>query len=306
MAEKFHVGRGSYDGAGLTIFPVWSETAEITGHCWKSSHLTVGELESGATVNNLIISNNGHRPHVALEGDLFEGGQQNRVLAQGHVIARGEQREVAVACVEEGRWHGAGAHRGGSRRATYGVRTGMTSVRAREGERRANARITDDAQSEVWERIRRHEHDHGGVEGHSLIESLMQMDARRSSSFPAAAVLPGQRGVIIGIAGEIAAAEFFGSTSGLTARWDGILSAARYEAMSVPSIQTPGWAARDFAVTLQGLPVGDNLAAPITTNSPLGPVAVSSFALSFGLIHAAVFNNAHPVLAEAGANPWRD
>jgi len=302
MAEKFHVGRGSYDGAGLTIFPVWSEPPEITGHCWKPSHLTVGGLETGATVNNLLISNNGHRPHIALEGDVFEGGRQNRVLAQSLVIARGENLEVAVACVEEGRWHGAGGHRGSSRRATYGVRTGMTNVRAREGERRNDerrdaARITGEAQSEVWNRIRRHERDRGQVEGHSLVESMMQMDARREANFPAATVLPGQRGVIIGIGGVIAVAEFFGSTSGLTARWDGILSAARYEAMAVPSIQTPGWAARDFAVALQGLPVGDNLAAPITTDSPMGPVAISSFALALGLIHAAVFNNAHPVLA---------
>jgi hypothetical protein len=297
MAEKFHVGQGDYNGAGLTVFPVWLESAELTGHCWKPAHLQVGELAEGASVNNVVVTNTGHRPHIALEGDVFEGGQQNRMLAQGLVMARGERREVAVACVEEGRWHGAGEHRGGSRRATYGVRYGMSDVRAQEGGHDDFFAVSGAAQGEVWNRIRRHESERGQAEDHSLMESLTQMEARRAPEASSARVLPGQRGVIIGIGGFIAAAEFFGNTRGLAARWDGILSAARYESMAVPPVQTPGWMARDFAVSLQRMPVGERLPAPVTIASPMGPLAISSFALGYGLIHAAIFNSAHPVLA---------
>jgi hypothetical protein len=302
MAEKLHVGQGHYNGAGLTVFPVWLESPEISGHCWKASHLRVGELEAGASVNNLVITNAGHRPHIALEGDIFEGGRQNRMLAQGQVIARGERREVSVACVEEGRWHGAGEHRGGSRRATYGVRFSMSEAWLRSVDLDVNPQftgVTSLAQSEVWSRIRRHESERGNVEGHSLMESMTQMDARRAPERSTAVVLPGQRGVIIGIGGYIAAAELFGSTSGLNARWEGILAAARYESMATPRIRTTGALARDFAASLERTPIGVNLPAPIALGSRQGPLAISSFALGFGLIHAAVFNGAHPALAGA-------
>ncbi|SDJ86305.1 hypothetical protein SAMN05216282_101109 [Cryobacterium psychrotolerans] len=105
--------------------------------------------------------------------------------------------------------------------------------------------------------------------------------------------------MIIGIGGYIAVAEFFGGQSGLAARWDGIIAAARYEAQHAQNRETPGYLARDFATLLERTPVGDNLAAPEQVASPLGPLAVSSFALAFGLIHAAVFNGGHPALANA-------
>lgn len=297
MAEKLHVGQGHYNGAGVTVFPVWLESPEIKGHCWKLSHLQVGELAEGASFNNLVVTNGGRRPHIALEGDIFEGGRQNRMLAQGQVLAKGERRQVAVACVEEGRWHGAGDHRGGSRRATYGVRFGMSEVRARESLNVDAFGLSSEAQSAVWDRVRRHEGERGPVEGHSLMESMRQIEERRLPEVSSATVLPGQRGVIIGMGGFIATAEMFGHTDGLRARWDGILSAARYESLELPATRTPGWMARNFAAIVERTPIGEVLPTPITLDLPNGPLALTSFALGFGLIHAAIFNSAHPVLA---------
>lgn len=302
MSEKFHVGQGQYDGHGITVFPVWLESEPLKGFCWKSSHIAVGENAEGASVNNLTVTNTGHRPHIVLEGDIFEGGRQNRVLTRSLVLARGEQREVPVACVEEGRWHGTGGHRGGRRRAPMGVRFGMTSTMSQLNIMEAQgADVGTHVQSDVWNRIRRHEMSRGPVEGHSLTESMDRVDALRQPDNSESAmpkVLPGQRGVLIGIGGYIVAAEFFGNTEGLTSRWDGIISAARYEALDAPSRQTPSWMARDFAVSLERTPIGEDLRKPEEFQTPVGPLAVSSFALTYGLIHAAVFNGAHPLLAE--------
>lgn len=303
MTEKFHVGRGNYDGHGLTVFPVFLESAEVHGYCWKPEHLAVSELEAGASVNNLVVTNAGHRPIIAIEGDVFEGGRQNRMLAHSLIVGRGERHEVAVACVEEGRWSGANRHQGTCRRASYGVRYGLNDVLAAEQAQAARpagrTQVQGRAQGEVWERIRRHEAQNGAAEGHSLLTSMAMSSRRTDAELRPVTRIPGQRGVIIGIGGHIAAAEFFGGQSGLAARWDGIIAAARYEAQHAQNRETPGYLARDFATLLERTPVGDNLAAPEQVASPLGPLAVSSFALAFGLIHAAVFNGGHPALAHA-------
>lgn len=299
MSEKLHVGQGHYDGAGVTVFPVWLESEPVKGFCWKSSHLTVGENAQGASVNNLTVTNNGHRPHIVLEGDIFEGGMQNRVLTRSYVLARGEQREVPVACVEEGRWNGTGLHQATRRRAPMGVQFGMINTfAAMNCEDVQGSDAGTHVQGGVWNRIRQNQETRGYVDANSLMESMNQAVGMDAAERPMPSILPGQRGVIIGIGGYVAAAEFFGNTDGLAARWDGIIEAARYEALEAPQHQTPSWAARDFAASIEGTPMGEDLKQPREFKTPTGPLALNSFAISLGLIHAAVFNGAHPLLAE--------
>lgn len=303
MSANLHVGNGTYDGHGLTIFPVWTELDEMHGFCWKPAHLSVSELESGASVNDLVVTNAAHRPIVALAGDIFEGGRQNRMLAQSLVVGQGERHEISVACVEEGRWSGANQHSGTSRQASYSVRFGLADVLAADGavSSRSDLRtqVAGRAQGEVWERIRRHETQYGDAEGHSLLASMTRAAGRTDVELPPIPHFPGQRGVIIGIGGYIAAAEFFGGQSGLTARWDGIIAAARYEAQHAANRETPGYMARDFASLLRGTPIGENLESPVQVASPMGALAVSSFAVASGFIHAAVFNGSHRAFAHA-------
>ena len=300
MNERIHVGQGMYDGRGLTIFPVWLESDPISGFCWKSKHIAVSELSDGASVNNLTVRNTGNRPHIVLEGDIFEGGMQNRVLTRSLVLNHGESREVPVACVEEGRWSGAGLHSGGRRRAPMGVRYGMSRTFSRiESEEFLDSEAGTYVQGQVWDRIRQHEQHMGAAPAHSLIESMDRMESLNGDgdALDNLRMLPGQRGVIIGVGGYIASAEFFGHTDGLTSRWDALITAARYEAMDAPNRQTPSWAARDFAKALEHTPFGEDLAKPEEFNTPVGPLALSSFSIALGLVHATVFNGAHPALA---------
>jgi hypothetical protein len=302
MNERIHVGQGLYDGRGLTLFPVWLESEPISGYCWKPKHIAVSELNGGASVNNLTVTNTGSRPHIVLEGDIFEGGMQNRVLTRSMVLAHGESREVPVACVEEGRWNGATQHRAGRRRAPMGVRYAMSRTFSRTDhidfdEANAGTQV----QGQVWDRIRQHEMQMGATQAHSLIESMDRMEGAYTqvglNSGSDLRMLPGQRGVLIGIGGHIASAEFFGHSDGLKSRWDALLSAARYEALDAPVSRTPSWAARDFARALELTPFGEDLAKPEEFVTPVGPLALSSFSIALGLVHAAVYNGAHPVLA---------
>lgn len=302
MNERIHVGQGLYDGRGLTLFPVWLESEPISGYCWKPKHIAVSELNDEGMVNALTVRNTGSRPHIILEGDIFEGGKQNRVLTRSMVLAHGEMREVPVACVEEGRWAGARQHNAGRRRASMAVRYGMNRSFSRMNPMDYGSfNVGSMVQGDVWGQIRQHEQLMGAAPGHSLIESMDRMEEAYS---PAAGfnpsqqrVLPGQRGVLIGIGGHIASAEFFGHTDGLISRWEAMISAARYEAMDAPTRQTPSWAARDFAKSLELTAFGEEMLKPEEFNTPVGPLAISSFNIAHSLVHASVFNGAHPVLA---------
>jgi hypothetical protein len=145
----------------------------------------------------------------------------------------------------------------------------------------------------MWEDIREMQEIRGFAPGLSLSLSMDDIVENRqpATDHVDAKLLPGQRGVIIGIGGYIAAAEIFGSTDGLKQRFDAIIDAARYEALDAPRRSTPNYLARDFArVIAERTPVGEQLDAPAQVTTPIGPLAVTSFALANVLVHAAVFN----------------
>ena len=286
MNERVHVGIGTYIGGGVTVFPVWPEAAAVKNHCWKPKHLTVTEVGEGARVNTLEVTNRGHRPHVIVEGDIFEGGMQNRTAARTVVIPVGATVEVPVLCVEQGRWNGGRDHGMGSRmrRSPYSVRRRMYA---------AQTGRNMNAQGEVWDEIQNLQRSRGIEEGMSLAASMDRfVSAPRSTREVDVKPLPGQRGVMIGIGGYITACELFGSEEGLTQRFDAIIESARYEALDAMARRTPNYMARDFATAMSLTPVGQSLPEPTEVSTPLGPLAVSSYALATGLVHAAVLNRA--------------
>jgi len=286
--NRIHVGIGTYVGGGVTVFPVWPEAPEVKNHCWKPGHLTIGEVEQGARVDTLQITNTGTRPHVIVEGDIFEGGWQTRTAATTMVIARGETVEVPVLCVEQGRWGGGREHvNRRTRRTPYGVRKRMYDTRAKR---------LGSGQGEVWDEINKMQSSRGFNQTGSLAFSLDEFVApdgfdREAQALNQAKLLPGQRGVMIGIGGQISACELFGSTDGLKQRFDAIIEAARFEAFEAPQRPTPNYRARDFATAItRSTPFGETIVEPLEIATPVGPLALTSFTLAAGLVHAAILN----------------
>ena len=306
MNETIHVGQGQYLGRGVTVFPVWLESDPISGYCWKTKHIRVSERDGGATVNALRVTNTGVRPHIVIEGDMFEGGRQNRVLVNSTIIQRGETRDIAVACVEEGRWHGSNTHGHSARRTPYSVAREMSEKkRLFQDEDLNEAEAGRLVQSEVWHKIRDHESRRGSVEAHSLLNSMEMFEAQfendyrpeREEGVVEPRMLDGQRGVIIGIGGRIVGGELFGSSEGLTTRFDAIIASARYESLDAPHERTPALAARDFAAVLERLDFDTKHADALTTVDRVGSLNISSFGLESKLIHASIFDANHPVFA---------
>ncbi len=122
---RLHLGRSATSGA-VTVFPVWHDrpVAADRGYTTRTAHLDVGEADGGPDVGRLVAANSGAEPVLILEGQLFEGGWQHRMALSSTLVPAGARAAIDVACVEEGRWHGATAQRTRGRRATTLVRSG--------------------------------------------------------------------------------------------------------------------------------------------------------------------------------------
>ena len=96
----------------------------------------------GAQVNNLMLVNNSDRPLLLLAGEIVTGGKQDRVVGKDRIIpAKSDPVDLAVFCVEPGRWVEKTSH-------FNGLATMMAQPSVR---RRAMA---DKDQSKVWSEVR--------------------------------------------------------------------------------------------------------------------------------------------------------
>ncbi len=179
MVPQVHVGCGVYAG-GVTVFPVWTAVRGVRGlDTGVRARVGAAERAGSPVVGELVLTNEGPRPALLLEGELLEGGWQHRVVVQDLVLAPRSSRVVEVACVEQGRWSGATGHGRRARRASTRVRS---AFRQDEGVR----------QGAVWSRVG----DYGAVLAPSPTGSLLDHLDRVADTpgHRGVVALPGQRG----------------------------------------------------------------------------------------------------------------
>ncbi len=287
---QLHVGHGTHFGA-LSVFPVWVQSPPVAGLEWKADSIRVDEREASPVVGELVLHNTAPRPVVVLEGDLLEGGWQDRMLARSIVLEPFEVRVVEVLCVEYGRWGGAAGHASNGRKSAPSVRYGNLSVRERQH-----------PQHEVWRRIGRFETSLGETASASMLDHL---DRAAPISLDR---IEGQRGVIIGIGGRVVGAELFGSATGLRTRWQGILDAAGLDARLAPPRRTPAGRARELARQLMAMTLEDGGDAGAARElrshqgslraSGIGPAKDELFPSAdiTHIIHLTAFDDSHPLL----------
>lgn len=290
---QLHVGHGTHFGA-LSVFPVWVQSPRVAGLEWSAGRIRVDEREGSPVVGELVLHNTTPRPVVALEGDLLKGGWQDRMLATSIVLEPLEGRVVEALCVEHGRWGGGGSHASSGRKSAPSVRHGNVSVR--EGQH---------PQHEVWRRIGRFETSLGATASSSMLDHLDRAEPIKLDR------LEGQRGVIIGIGGRVIGVELFGSTTGLRARWQGMLDAAALDARLAPPVRTPASRAREFARRLMAMTLEDGGDAGLARElrSHQGSLRASGIAVTKDelfpcadltrIIHLTAFDDSHPLLENA-------
>ncbi len=98
---------------GLTVWPVVDTQAKPTpvgdyqtlSEALKAGTLAVTEVDSGGSVPTLQVHNTGAKTVLMTAGEVVQGGKQDRVLVEDVLIEPAkEPQEVAVNCVEQGRW----------------------------------------------------------------------------------------------------------------------------------------------------------------------------------------------------------
>ena len=225
---KLHVGNPAVR-EGLTVFPVFDGEAVVeAGYHLGGSAVAVEERAGAPVVGELVVTNRSEQPVLLLEGEVLEGGHQDRVLVRSVLVAAGAAEVVEVRCVEQGRWSGGRDHVRGARRAPVAVRTAG-------------------GQSEVWRRV--------GTYGSSTTGSLKETTGSRTAAAdrlvrdlrPAAF----QTGVLFGVGGHPLLLEVYDTPATLTAVWEGLLRGVAVDvvgtaAVGSAAVETPGYRARRF------------------------------------------------------------
>lgn len=63
-----------------------------------------GRFDDMSAVNSLTVQNKTDEPIFLMEGEVVQGGNQDRVIAEDAVIAARSIQDIPVFCVEHGRW----------------------------------------------------------------------------------------------------------------------------------------------------------------------------------------------------------
>jgi len=263
--------------------------------------MAVAEREGSPVVGELVLTNVGVKAALLLEGELLEGGWQHRVLQHDLVLAAGASLVAAVACVEAGRWEGDAGHRRTARRASPSVRGPL------------NTAPMEDRQQEVWRRVARYDAAFGASKTSSYVDHLDRLENADGSVEQAALLaqarrvrpLPGQRGVMVGLAGQPVLVEVYPSTSSLGAHLGELLAGMLLDAAAggLAAEATPGRRARRLAGRLDRLSaradcsVDAGIATSMTVDS--SHAAVRGIVIGDRWAHLTVLNRRHPLLEVA-------
>ena len=104
----FTIGEPQVAGP-LAVFPVFGPSPRLEYRTFAdamSLGAFVKELDSGASVNDLLVANPTDQPILLFEGEEVRGAQQNRTLDVPVLVPAGARTVVPVSCVEQGRWDG--------------------------------------------------------------------------------------------------------------------------------------------------------------------------------------------------------
>jgi hypothetical protein len=258
--EQLHVGAGTQIGP-VTTFPIWTADSGLPSiQLPPRAPVTVAELDE-PRIDALEVTVTGRSPVLLPEGTLLRGGMQSRVLTRDALLRPQQRNEVEAACVEAGRWGGASEH-------SLAGRVPLRVIGELRGVRRPSAMRDDrdDRQSRVWHEVDRYESHYGCRPTSSLIDVMENPDdeqpmrrryrrlhdaLRRLAQRP----LPGQNGIMIGIAGQPVMLETFTTARALAHMLPSMLGGLAMDAAPFDDEPTPARRARRFAERLMATPL---------------------------------------------------
>lgn len=258
--DQIHVGAGTQIGP-VTAFPVWAATRALPLAVPQPKTVSVAELEE-PRIDSLTVTASGRFPVLLTEGTLLHGGWQTRVLARDAVVRPDEQTILETACVESGRWGGGTVH----------AVTGRVPVRVigeLRGVRRPEAMRRDrsDRQGRVWQTVESYQQQYGRRPTSNLYEVMAEdehddqpMRRRYRRIYDplfrfARSPLPGQSGIIIGVAGQPLFFELFSSATVYARSVSSVMAGLAMDAATFADEPTPARRARRFVERLMATPL---------------------------------------------------
>src|SRR6267142_282243 len=221
------------------------------------------QINTGASVNQLVLINRSRRPLLLLAGELVSGGKQDRVIGKDRIIPAGAPPlPLSVFCVEHGRWTGVSqfaaaktiVHPSVRERAAVdqkqeedwdSVRNGTNSKapvsapRAQISADNLQSAIAGNGRTEAYEKI--YESRAVGVSIDDFVNEVQRRFSQATSGLKNERVV----GVVVAYGGEVAWSDIFASGDLFDRYWRKLLRSYAVEALTRPTYRQA--ASRDNA-----------------------------------------------------------
>ncbi len=111
-----HALGAAVEADNLTVWPILADrVADVDAFLTLDEAQAEGAVfvreQENASVNTIVLENNGDQPVLICAGTLVVGGKQDRQIGEDVVVAAKTETSVPAYCVEQGRWSGDGDFR---------------------------------------------------------------------------------------------------------------------------------------------------------------------------------------------------
>ena len=176
LAEPLRIGEPTAI-ENLAIYPLFGPEPRLGYTSFaqgRENGVRIGELEGGASVNDLVVENRSGEVVFLLEGEEVLGAQQNRTFDVSALIAPGVKTEVPVSCMEAGRWEGH-RHDEEMRPAPQTANPRIRRAKALQIRRSVLAGLAARAsQAEVWDEVAVEQVRHGSASPTSAMHDVYE------------------------------------------------------------------------------------------------------------------------------------
>lgn len=220
----------------LAVYPLFGPPTNLIYRAFADpgAGASITELEGGASVNDLLVHNEGDQPVLLYEGEEITGAQQNRVLDVSVLIAAGSKTRIPVSCVEQGRWDGR-RHRELFRPSRQAADPRMRRLKSRRARTNAAAGLEARAdQGEVWDEVQLRQHEFEAASPTAAMADIYEAHRDRLARFrEGVSRRDDQCGSVAVIGGRIAMLDFVGRADVYAVLHDAIVEGYALDALAV-------------------------------------------------------------------------
>jgi hypothetical protein len=251
---------------------VSEQGAAVLARSRDGHHAPPPPYSTGASVNQLVLTNRSKRPLILLAGELVSGGKQDRIIAKDRIVAPGaEPLPLDVFCVEHGRWssgslfnesktivHPSVREQAALRQDQQEVWSAVTSGSTAKAKPAAppaalsvgalSAAVSAEAPTQSYDKIYKSRRVGGSID--SFVDAVERRFAKATAGLKRERVV----GVVVAYGGEVAWSDIFASGELFDQYWSKLLRSYAVEALARPGLREVASTddAREFLRHLNG------------------------------------------------------